>query len=71
MVSIRVFRSSVRPFSIKKYVDQIKEGDSYAVFKKCVSISILDFVLFKDETEFYSRFHISEDSTSNIPCSSL
>ncbi|RKI51366.1 Rpn family recombination-promoting nuclease/putative transposase, partial [bacterium D16-51] len=31
--------------------------------KKCVSISILDFVLFKEEeTEFYSCFHIREDS---------
>ena len=33
----------------KKYVDQIKEGEPYSVLKKCVSISILDFKLFKNE----------------------
>lgn len=45
----------------KKYVDQIKEGEPYSALKKCVSISILDFELFKEEA-FYSRFHISEDT---------
>ena len=46
----------------KIYVDQLEPGDSYHKLKKCVSISILDFVLFKDEeTEFYSCFHIRED----------
>lgn len=46
----------------KMYTDQIDQGQTYDVLKKCVSISILDFILFKDETEFYSRFHISEDT---------
>ncbi len=46
----------------KKYVDQIKEGEPYSVLKKCVSISILDFKLFKSEESFYSRFRIMEDT---------
>ena len=46
----------------KMYAEQIKQGESYAKLKKCVSISILDFKLFEDEHEFYSRFHIREDS---------
>jgi len=46
----------------KMYTEQIGQGQKYDVFKKCVSISILDFVLFKDEAEFYSRFHIWEDT---------
>ena len=46
----------------KMYVEQISEGKNYTVFKKCVSISVLDFDLFEGETEFYSRFHIREDS---------
>ncbi len=62
LAEIKIWPNRSVFYLAKKYVDQIKEGDSYAVFKKCVSISILDFVLFKDETEFYSRFHISEDS---------
>lgn len=45
----------------KMYTEQIHPGEKYDVLKKCVSISILDFDLFKGETEFYSRFHIRED----------
>lgn len=46
----------------KMYTEQISPGQNYSVFKKCVSISILDFDLFQGETEFYSCFHIREDS---------
>lgn len=62
LAEIKIWPNRSVFYLAKKYVDQIKEGDSYAVFKKCVSISILDFELFKRETEFYSCFHISEDS---------
>ena len=48
----------------KMYTEQIKQGQSYDVFKKCVNISILNFTLFPKETEFYSRFHIREDTRS-------
>ncbi len=44
------------------YADQMEEGQNYDVLKKCVSISILDFILFEGEPEFYSRFHIWEDT---------
>ena len=46
----------------KMYTEQIEQGQGYDVLKKCVSISILNFDLFKGETEFYSRFHIMEDT---------
>jgi len=46
----------------KMFTDQIKPGESYRVFKKCVSISILNFTLFPEEAEFYSSFHIREDT---------
>ena len=46
----------------KMYTEQISAGEDYTVFKKCVSISILDFNLFEHEPEFYSCFHIREDS---------
>ena len=47
----------------KMFADQIEKGQDSNLLKKCVSISILDFVLFKDEeTEFYSCFHIREDN---------
>ncbi len=50
----------------KMYTEQIKPGQNYTVFKKCVSISILDFELFQGETEFYSCFHIREDTRHTL-----
>ncbi len=46
----------------KMYTGQIEKGQNYDVLNKCVSISILDFVLFENEPDFYSRFHILEDT---------
>lgn len=46
----------------KMYAEQIEAGQDYTVFKKCVSISILDFILFTGDPNFYSRFHIWEDT---------
>lgn len=39
-----------------------EKGQKYDALQKCVSINILDFILFEKETEFYSRFHILEDT---------
>lgn len=50
----------------KMYTEQINPGQNYSVFKKCVSISILDFHLFPEETEFYSCFHIREDTRNTL-----
>ncbi len=36
------------------------EFQNYSVFKKCVSISVLDFRLFNGEDYFYSRFILRE-----------
>ena len=61
-------------YRAKMYTEQIRPGQNYSVFKKCVSISILDFILFEEpkniseqpnppsHTNFYSCFHIWEDS---------
>ncbi|HBA96635.1 MAG TPA: hypothetical protein DCZ23_00865 [Lachnospiraceae bacterium] len=50
----------------KMYTEQIHEGQKYDIFKKCVSISILDFKLFKDTKDYYSCFHIREDKRNTI-----
>lgn len=50
----------------KMYTDQISPGQGYHVLKKCINISILDFRLFTDETDFYSCFHIREDTRGFI-----
>ena len=46
----------------KMYTEQISAGQDYSVFKKCVNISILDFILFPEGQDFYSCFHIWEDT---------
>ncbi len=50
----------------KMYTEQIHSGQDYTVFKKCVGISILDFDLFKGESEFYSCFHLREDTRRTL-----
>jgi len=63
---IKVWAERSLFYLAKMYTDQIALGQSYKVFKKCINISILDFELFPDETEFYSCFHIREDTRSFI-----
>ena len=50
----------------KMYAAQISAGDSYRLLKKRISISILDFRLFTDSGEFYSCFHIREDTRHTL-----
>ncbi len=40
--------------------------EDYSVLKKCVSISILDFKLLPEEPEFYSCFHLREDTRHTL-----
>ncbi len=61
---LKVWSNRCLFYIAKMYTEQIEQGQDYDVFKKCVSISILDFELFKGEPEFYSCFHIREDSRS-------
>ena len=58
---MRIWANRSLFYASKMYTDQIEQGQKYDVLIKCVSISILDFELFKDQEEFYSSFHIRED----------
>lgn len=62
LAELKVWEERALFYLAKMYTEQISAGQDYHVFKKCVSISILDFELFREETEFYSCFHIREDS---------
>lgn len=59
---LRVWANRALFYISKMYAEQIEKGQKYDALQKCVSISILDFILFEKETEFYSRFHILEDT---------
>lgn len=62
LTELKVWADRSLFYLAKMFTAQIGPGDSYAVFKKCISISILGFTLFKGEPDFYSCFHIREDT---------
>lgn len=66
LTELKVWTDRALFYLSKIYADQIATGQDYGVFKKCVSISVLDFDLFRGETEFYSCFHIREDARNFI-----
>ena len=45
----------------KMYSDVILTGEGYHVLGKCIQVGILDFILFEEDEEFYSCFHMWED----------
>ncbi len=45
---------------MRKELKLLFSKPKYDVFRKCVSISILDFILFNKEPDFYSCFHINK-----------
>ena len=77
LAELKVWADRSLFYMSKMYTDQIQAGENYTKFKKCVSISILNFNLFPDnlkntqntsnknktpDDEFYSCFHIREDN---------
>lgn len=46
----------------KMFTDQLHKGDSYDTLKKCIHVGLLDFILFEEIPEYYSRFHVWEDT---------
>lgn len=66
LTRLKVWANRALFYLAKMYADQIASKQNYGVFKKCVSISILDFKLFPEEEDFYSCFHIREDTRNFI-----
>ena len=50
----------------KMLVSQIHKGDSYKVLPKCIHVGILDFTLYPEVEEFYSCFHLREDTRHSL-----
>lgn len=53
-------------YTSRMYVESIKEGEDYGKLRKCVQISILDFVLFPEHDEFYSCYQMRERKTGRL-----
>ena len=62
LIGLKIWAKRSLYYLAKMYTDQIHYGDSYNVLKKCVNISILDFVLLKESREYYSRFRLLEEN---------
>ena len=62
LTELKVWADRSLFYLAKMFTAQIGPGETYNVFKKCISISILGFTLFRDEPDFYSCFHIREDT---------
>ena len=46
--------------------DKLNTGDDYDKIKPLIQIDILDFELYKDSKEFYSIYHLANDTTHRI-----
>lgn len=66
LAKLKVWAARSLFYLSKIYAEQIHEGQLYDVFKKCVSISILNFILFPETSEFYSCFRIMEEKRHTI-----
>ena len=50
----------------KMFTDQLKKGDSYSKLKKCIHISILDFVHFSNNEDCYHVIKFCNERTGDI-----
>ena len=66
LAELKVWADRSLFYLAKMYVEQITSGDTYKVFKRCVSISLLNFTLFHDTDDFYSCFHLREDTRNTL-----
>lgn len=47
----------------KIFTDQLKNGEPYENLKKCIHVSILDFIYFKDDEECYRTICFCDEKT--------
>ena len=50
----------------RQFSDQLKKGNGYDLLKKCIHVSILDYIRFPDDDRCYRTFHIRDDKTGEI-----
>lgn len=50
----------------RMFAGQMKKGDAYDVLKKCIHVSILDFIHFKEDDICYRTMHLRDDKTGEL-----
>lgn len=64
MMNFRYWTDRALYYTCKMLAGQMRKSDDYSIFKKCISISVLDFNIFDSikYKNYYSSYHISEDT---------
>ncbi len=50
----------------KLYSNQLKSGDGYGKLNQCISINVLNFILFDEWSDFHSSFRMREDKRNSV-----
>jgi len=50
----------------RMYTEQLGRGESYENLKKCIHVSILDFICFPEDEECYRTIHLRDDRTGQL-----
>ena len=50
----------------KLYSGQLKSGDGYGKLNQCISINVLNFILFDEWMDFHSSFRMREDKHNSV-----
>ena len=50
----------------KMFSEQLKEGESYDNLKKCIHVSILDFIHYPDDDICYRTIHLLDEATDKL-----
>lgn len=53
-------------YMCRMYSGQLKKGQSYDELKKCIHVSILDFIHFKNTDQCMHRIHLRDDSSNRL-----
>ena len=53
-------------YSSKNVSNQLHEGDEYRTLKPVIFIGVLNFILFKDDKDYLSRYKIKNDKTNKV-----
>lgn len=50
----------------RMYIEQLQKGEPYSKLKKCIHVSILDFIRFPNDEECYRTAHLRDDKTGEL-----
>ncbi len=71
LASHKYWRERSLFYLCRMFTEQLHRSDLYEKAQRCIHVSILDFVLFPEDEEYYSRFHLWDDKRRRMYSSKL